>query len=473
MGDSYKNLLKRYNRIGLDISSKFVLLIDGRKQNFDEYVKMDLRYIKVTTEYIATLKIDEVVGLNTLEFVLSNKDHSKCLLSYILDVLTSENKCFYKTINSIIINDYHTEILDIKRLTINNALVDSKMLKILSEQFKNLKLIDFIKCRILEDCEFNVLDSNLNFYDCEIENINSFNYCKQPLMFQNSKVIKIVNSIVNSSIIKINGLLDDSTLERLFLLCHFPDLKNLIIGNNIVPYEVDKTAYFDKSLLFLPYACPNLESLFIEGKITSFNFLYHCSNLKECEIRSVDDSISYFEIYTPYITDNEERDKIINSSNRNINDDMGIHLSMLDKMNMILEMLRLVGFSQEEIQIYIKQQSPTILLNPIKEFSEKSIEHFYLYDLCNKTLKLCTQDDDSIEMTIISDKFYEIKKQFIGKNIRTKQNIIAAKPFVYHPSGIPISFDNDGYNYHQYIDRAIELKDMFILDEDYQKTKLK
>lgn len=95
-------------------------------------------------------------------------------------------------------------------------------------------------------------------------------------------------------------------------MCNFPDLNKLIIGEKRV-YHVNKNMYFDKSLLFMPYACCDINDLYLEGKVSTFDFLYHFKQLSQCEIRSVNDSIGCFEVYHPYIVDKNERNRIINN----------------------------------------------------------------------------------------------------------------------------------------------------------------
>ena len=111
-------------------------------------------------------------------------------------------------------------MLHIKELTINNIIIDNKMINFLMQYFKKLELIHFKNCIVLEECYFYHLASTLRFYNCEIMNVNSFNYCEQDLIFSNCLVSKIVNAIINSSKITIDKL-DDETLTTLFFKCHF------------------------------------------------------------------------------------------------------------------------------------------------------------------------------------------------------------------------------------------------------------
>lgn len=345
-------------------------------------------------------------------------------------------------------------------------MIDRQMVKILSRFFKELSIVHFSKCRIEKDCDFSHLKSKLDFSDCEISSMNVFRYCQQDLKLQNCKINHITNSVINSHKIHIDKL-DDSTLANLFFFCHFPELKSLTIGN---PNALIVENHYHQCLEWLPYACPRLVSLFMEGKVFSFDFLYHFNRLNKVEIRSTNDSIGIYEIFNPYVTKEEERDEIIKSSYRNIKTNLDIHLAISDKLNCIMQLLNTVGFTEEEKNIYLHQKVP-LLLNPIQYLSGRKFDFFYSFDSKNKEMELL--HNDSGESIIIDDKFYTIGKTFEGRYIRMKQQVITSKPFIYHPSGIPIVFNRKECSYQEHIDQAIRMQDMFLLEEKSSNQKIK
>lgn len=457
----YDKLSQRYRRVIPNKSLEYTILIDGKKKECVENLYDDIEFIKYTSDYIAIFKVNEIFEKYFLEFAQSHMEDSSCFFHYIMEFLTSKEQYFYKKVNGIILKDFQKEILHIKELSINNLIIDNKMIKLLMQYFKELEFVHFKNCIILEECSFYHLESTLRFYNCEIMNINSFNYCKQNLIFSNCQISKIVNAIINSSKITIDKW-DDATLTDLFLKCHFPNLTEMIIKNDFV--SLDDNTLYNKCLQFLPYACPNLVNLFIEGKVFSFNFLYHFNKLNKCEIRSVNDSIGVYEIYNPYVENDSERNDIINNSNRQIKDDMDIHLAIYDKLDEIIKLLKIANFTVEEMNIYLNKKVPMTLLNPVSNFCETKISNYYLYNLNNRILELCNNSD--YEPIIINDRFYLIKKLFAGKYVKMKQGVIISSPFIYHPSGIPIIFSKTGYSYQQYIDDARRMQDYFEVEED-------
>lgn len=468
LGKLYDYLLSKYKNVISDNLSEYIVLIDGRKKDYDEYVHMDLKFLKSTKEYIAILKIEEIIGKSSLDFALSDEKYSRLFFKYIIDFLISEDECFYRKINDIVLTDYHKELLNIKEITISNAVIDHPMLMVLSRFFKELDILHFSRCTIQKDCDFCNLKGDLNFYDCEISSTNVFKYCKQDVRLEGCRINHITNSVINSRKINIDKL-DDATLANFFLFCHFPELKDLTIGNP-TSLIINENNHYNQCLKWLPHACPRLVNLLIEGKVSSFDFLYHFHKLSKVEIRSMDDSIGIYKIYNPYLTNIKEREEIIKRSNRKMETDMDINLAIFDKLSCIIQMLNIVGFTEEEKNIYLHQKLP-LLLNPISYLNERKIDSFYSFNSKNKKLEL--QNNDREENIIVDDKFYTIEKTLEGRYIKRKQQVITSKPFLYHPSGIPIVFHREEYSYQEYIDQAIKMQDMFILEEKFDNQKIK
>lgn len=457
-----------FEKIKSDIISStthnFILGVNGKFKGFDECLADHIEYIKYTNEYTALFLFREVVDYSRLELTFFTENCSENFLKYIYDFLTCEDECFYKKISNIIVNDYHNELLKIQTIEINNALIDNKFIDILSNYFPNLNQIKFFDCIIKEKSSFYKLKGDLYFSDCEIENINSFNYCTQKLSFNNSKINKIENLTINSNDIVIK-FVDDTNLAKLFLMCHFPNLEKLVLGDVDAVGISPNNIYYQKCLLYLPYSCPNLNSLEINGKVYSFVFLNRLGNLSECEINSVDDSIGPYKIYNPYVANKFERSEIINNSNRNINDAMDIHLTMYDKLQEILKTISLFGYSQEEKNIYIKNNIPTILLNPLENFQCEDVSRFYSYNINEHHLQLRKRNNLNIkDIFLANDAFYETDREFAHKGIMSKKQIVISKPFLYHPSGVPIIFTEQDMTYRKFVEKAREIEEWFITD---------
>lgn len=69
-------------------SQNYTLLINYKQQQFDDYIHMNVQYIKNTSKYIAELNINELVEYNKLEFTLFSEKSSEYLLNYIMNYLT-------------------------------------------------------------------------------------------------------------------------------------------------------------------------------------------------------------------------------------------------------------------------------------------------------------------------------------------------------------------------------------------------
>lgn len=439
----------------------YTLLINHKQQQFDNYIHINVQYIKNTSKYIAELNINELVEYNELEFTLFSEKSSKYLLNYIINYLTCEEDCFYKKANSIIIHDYHVELLKIKSIKINNTTINNETINTINKYFSNLESIEFNDCIIKENCNFYKTKSLLLFQNCEIESINCLSYCEQQVTLKNTKINKVTNSIINSTKIYINDL-NDLALRNIFLLCHFPDLTELIIGDYNLLHNTNK--YYEKSLLYLPYSCPKLRSLFIEGKIYSFDFLYHFKDLDKCEIRSINDSIGYFEIYNPYIAKKSERDRIAYDSKCNSNSNLDTHLAIYEKLQSILKSLSCINYSEDEKDIYINKNVAKILLNSLSNFKDKPVEHIYTYDLNKESLELVEKNIyKGKNYSLVNNKLLEYEKVINGSYIKSNPQITTCKPFIYHPSLIPIIFSKKTLSHKEHIKNAISMANMFTI----------
>lgn len=63
-------------------SEEYLNLIEGGEKEFTECITSDLKYIKITEDYIVRLKVEEVISYATLEFIPATKENSSYLLKY-------------------------------------------------------------------------------------------------------------------------------------------------------------------------------------------------------------------------------------------------------------------------------------------------------------------------------------------------------------------------------------------------------
>lgn len=478
-----KNSKYLFQKMMCDINStsllNHILLVDGmKKDNVSKYLSDDIDFITCNSCYNARLSIDEITGFCRLDFTLFNSCCSKELLSYILNYLTCEDKYFYRSIDGVIVHDFHNDLLEIKQINIKNTIIDGKTIDILNKYFNNLKIINFIDCIIDDSCSIYNLNNEIivNFVNCEFNNIKSLSYCKQKLNFVNPKFNKITNVVINSKEITFECV-NDTILTNLFLMCNFPDLNKLVIGEDM-PHQVNENMYFDKSLKYMPYACYDVINLYLQGKVRTFDFLYHFNQLSQCEIRSICDSVGIYEIYNPYIGNKNERNKIINNK-FSINNELDINLTIYNKLFEIIKFLNIVKYSSNEKHLYLdKDGLSELILNPLKGFKHTPVEYMYIYDSNNDSLRLDVVDKDNQDnFSIFNNHFYEFKKNYIGRNVRLKRQIEISKPFIYHPSNIPLIWDNSTikqdelikdacnsmfYGYQKDVDKDIEEKyDLF------------
>ena len=438
----------------------FFLIVDNRFKKFDDDndLSCSREFVKITNEMFFDFIYNGITDSASLSITLSDKKHSSNFLTYLLDFLTNNNSKLQKYINGILVSDYRLKLYEVTIITLEDTIIDESILETIRKLFPKLKYLDLRECKIDNSCNFNSLNYKILFTSCEIENINSFNYYTQPLNFHNCKINNINHSTIYAKIFSIDNT-SDEMLERLYLTCHFPNLQELTIGN-FKNHYIDKTSY-KKSLLFLPKACPSLLKLQISGNIYSFDFLSMFNKLNNCEIRSNDDSVFTYELYSPYIENEEERCFIIKHSKMKIENEMDEHLVLLQKLNETVKVLSRLGMSDEEKNLYFNKKKPKYLLNPIDMVNFKEPQQYYVYDSTNDTLSLTTPELDSNKnynytYKMFNNILYRISDDKILGYLIIKKRIDLAEYFIYNPVGIPIVFRKLSWNINNTFEAAKE-----------------
>ena len=422
----YYKCIERYQNKS-KYKDTYLLYVDNYRKKFAEGYSEEIRIKKYTDIFYSEIYKKLITGAIELDFFLSSKTTCDELITYILDYLTSTSEIFYNKKNGIILEDFHDMILHITTLRLNNMIIDKKLIHIINKFFKNLKGISFSNCLIMEDCYFANLDKleNIKFLNCTIKDFNSFDLCRQNLEFEDCNIEKIKNGVIYSNYIKINAE-NDNLFEKIFVMNNFPSLLELNL----------KCPKFDKSLPWLSTSCPNLKQLRIEGNVPSFDFLYKFHNLDNAEIESTSLTYDYFyTVVAPYITDEKEREKILSKSNRKIEDEFDSNIILKEQLYKINSAIRKISYTEEEKNIYINNKIPMILFEPRK----KEVKFYYLFNRAYNKMDFRIQKryEDS---KIINNQLYVYRNFLDSANMR--QLFVFSKFFIYHPSGIPIVFDN-------------------------------
>lgn len=457
----YQYLLYCYGHLIEGEPKDFIILIDNSKKKTFQVVNENVWYLKFTDEYASVFQREEILESNKLEFALAKKEYSHHFFQYIMNFLTTDKKFFQKEINGILIKDYRGEILSVKNLILGNVIIDKKLIGIIKKFFKNLGRITFNDCIIENDSNLSELDCPISLVGCEIKNINSFGFCQQEIRLSKCKIDDISHTVINSNKISIIGeSCEDEMLTTLFFKCHFPELEELEVGIDI---KNEDGTYYNKCLNFIAKSCPVLINLKIDGKIISYDFLYHFNKLSSCEISSVDDTIGVYPIFNPYIVDDKKREEIISKTRRKIETALDINLAMYDKLKEILNGLNTINFTDQEKKIYLNEYLPSIFLNPLRYLKDGNINYYYIYNSKNKTLEL--HADHSGEVFVINDRLYIYKELLETSFIKQKQQFVPSVPFIYHPNGLPIIFKSKGPSREVYINKALSMEEWYNHDE--------
>ena len=330
-----------------------------------------------------------------------------------------------------------------------DASIDALTIDTIIKNFKEIEVIELVNCHILPSAYFDHFskDVKLEFRDCTIEDTNSFYNCKAELHFTDSIIKKISHTTIASSII--NVLFLDCryryiNLEQLFLKCYFENLRELSIRAS---YEFGKYTFsnLDNSFMFLPYSAPNLERLEINGKVRDLNFLTKLSKLRDCMIHSQVDSSNDMGFLYPFITDKKERERLEHANESfqkririiepYLREDLIKYVAIISKTS------RLGNLYQ-----YLKERYPNeieyLLKHQFNNFQDsKSVDEYFYHEWGRIQYKRVYRQE-YFDMFDQQKETYTIKDNFMFQD-NTCKNIIKARLFIYHPSGLPILFDSN------------------------------
>lgn len=171
------------------------------------------------------------------------------------------------------------EFKKVKDVEINNTVINKLLIDTLSLMFKDLHVLTIRNCTIEKDCCLSIINTNdIRLDDSVIESFKVFNQNKSNLEFVRCNI----NSIGNSSVLseKMRFFKVELDFYKLFLMNNFPNLDDLCIKSEVF-YDgiINRTKNLKNSFTYLPYSCPNITKLRIEGVVDDIDFLIRLTKL--------------------------------------------------------------------------------------------------------------------------------------------------------------------------------------------------
>ncbi len=441
-------LEEKYNEGRLNLDDELTLFIDGHSnREYDRYLR-ELIFVRKDKNYFSELKFEEILGYKELLVSFKNTDNYQKLLKCILYFLTSDNNKLYNKYKGIIIRDYHHVILEIESLAVSNAIIDDKMITTMKKYFPKLKRLHLQNCIIKSSASLNLLNSIIILDHCNILNSNCLNCIEEYIDIRNCHFENYSHTTINSSKIKIKDM-SDNDLKLLMFCSYFPELRDLDIDINNVDFYEGNINY-SGLLIFMPYACPNLNKLHIKGNIESFDFLYHFNDLAEVKIESgllfddsVEDEIITTRDYYPYITNDIERENLIKNNNQ-----LSPQSILSKKLKDIVTSLNTFSISFNDKNYYLNKSSDNFLLNPNEVINNKNILKKYKQGIDKEISRHYQYDGERLQKKIVDSNYFIYNHHYFDLPIeicvpgfKTKKKILVARNMIYHPSGLPIIFE--------------------------------
>ncbi len=404
-----KRFAKRYLNGGV--------IVDNNK-NYNGYFNLEL----------------DIKGLNnTLVFKSFEETSSNNFEEFINNIYTSQN---------LIIDHYDLskELNNITELKINNSNIDYKFTNLIKKYFHKLKRIEFNNCRVTSDSDFSKIDTEIKFYYSNIDNIRVFNNTYANFEFWRTNINNISPCTINSNEIRLPNIggkykLD---LKELFLKVNFPELKSL----DIRPDTLDVYS-FEDSLMFLPYSAPFLENLYVGGKVRSLDFLERLPYLLKCSIESMHDD-SPFAFFYPYVTDKKEREKLSIRNKESIKYLSKLNQSIPEKFLMCEAEYRRIMDLKDTFYLIKEHYDGEYndLINHRKHNFENTFRPDGYYSMMY--YKLVYKKNNESVLFFSDEPEYKIENNIMYDDSKRydKDSIMYATKFIYHPSGIPILFND-------------------------------
>lgn len=364
------------------------------------------------------------------------------LLDFINSVINSKEDAFVK-IKDFVIKDARKYLFEIVEIKIFSSEIDDSFIKILKRYFHCLEKIEFKNCTIKKDCNFSKLKSEIEFENCTIETIRSFNDCQFNIKLSKCQINTISPTTVNCKKMEIDKFSRKKCfdLKELFFKCNFPQLSELIIDKDSFHY----TYSFEDAFTFLPYSAPNIERLFIRGKVKSLDFLTKFKHLVYFKIFSIEDDWGFG---YANVTDGKERRKIFERNKKEYEivkildpykDDECIIADLeAERILKLCHFLSLINYSKETEEIFKNKSVIDALL------SQKISEDVnYYYDCYFDELVLRKQNEE-YDIHFDTEEKFKISNNtlYLYDFFKGDKQIVKAVNFIYAANGIPIIFRN-------------------------------
>ena len=367
--------------------------------------------------------------------------------------------------NGIKFQDLKMKLFVVSQIEIHDAMIDQNFISYVSKYFHSLKEIKFINCRILSEVSFQKWNIRCSFHHSQIDDILVFRDTLSPLDLESSCIQKVTPcDIFSSEILFRNiGNHDKIPFSDIFLKCNFPYLKDLTVLLNASQPEMTHESGFT----FLPDSCPNLESLYLEGKVSDLSFLKRLMYLNRCGIKSKCDN-SYYSFFYPYITDGKERKRLEKARQQDIKyiqkQQPFIPKKVLSTLAEYYHIMNQKDFYYL-ISLRYSNELDELIQNDLSVSAPQQISHYFLvrYQKLNHVI----QSSDFLPKTE-----YCIQNSILYQKPKSKNEIVLSKEFLYHSSGIPILFDS----YSKYKPKSYEelnfLEPPSISEEEEKKIEI-
>lgn len=365
--------------------------------------------------------------------------------------LSSASPSIFVIMDGFIPHDIRKEICKIKEIQIKNTDINYNLTKVIATFFPNLETLKFLNCTILQDASFKNINADIEFNSSNILSTLCFRETKSNIKLNRSNIFDIYPININSSSLELGSIGKNYTvnIQELFLKCNFPNLKELRVSS-----EASNPEYsYEKSFMYLPFSAPNLEKVYISGKVYSFDFLRKLKYLVYASVESIIDYDDVNGAIYPYITNGYERKKLEETNKKRIEYASKMmpyipkeFLSSLVELKKILERAdinHLLAYDENVKNILLGHSDFIEYIASLP--NSFTVEQYYKakYD----SLEFYRRETNPMAC-IRGTEQYEIKGDILYVNnsdIMAKYSnypkIVIAQKFIYHMSGIPIIFD--------------------------------
>jgi hypothetical protein len=258
---------------------------------------------------------------------------------------------------------------------------------------------------------------------CIIHNLSSLNHICNNIEISEPIIKKYQSIIIHSKELEL--YMTDEQLKELLLYVTFPDATILFLHGS----------KFFQSLNYFGTAIPNLMTLWLEGYLFDFEFLYKTKNINHLYLMGIQEKYLYDKAKIFHYLKKVKYDR----SNHVLEECL-----VEDELIKILNSLKHIHYSTYEKKLYLGEVK-NHLLELMDIYKEGKYHLHYIYDGNNDNLYLESKFDGNRNDHIIFDHYtYEdYVKYKISDYLKLVQHVLQVQPIIYHPNGIPIVFKKE------------------------------